>query len=314
MRRHKKLRFTLHFSGTLLESLHSMDSPTLRAVKDGVADGQFELLGSTYAQNVMAASDPFSNRLQMEQHLETLWKFFRVKPKGFWISERCWKQEFVKIVREFGYEYTLVEQQTLAKSGTNDVHVPHVTAVKDRQLTIINDDEPFKQLVNLAVWASDRATYFDMPSRHLDELGRTYKKQDAIAVYAEDAEAAGLWGYHHGAYPQPLWRNWARLLDHISQNTPHKITSVRDFLSRVKKRIAVAKIPDGQAQWMVASLSKRGAPYHEDGYKDWFDFCASSPKLIKFRKLFSQTARAITAMRKKSAHTSFTDAAEFYPA
>jgi hypothetical protein len=39
---------------------------------------------------------------------------------------------------------------------------------------------------------------------------------------------------------------------------------------------------------MDAALHREDAPYHEDGYTDWFDFNTRSPRLAHYRQLYSQ--------------------------
>ena len=48
--------FVLHISGTLLMEWQWSDSEALQLVKEGIADGQFEILGSTLAQNIITPS------------------------------------------------------------------------------------------------------------------------------------------------------------------------------------------------------------------------------------------------------------------
>ncbi|MBL8046499.1 MAG: hypothetical protein JNL09_08160, partial [Anaerolineales bacterium] len=72
LRAHPKLKFNLHLSGTLLRALNWFDSETLDLVRAGLADGQFELLGSTYAQNIPYASHDWDNAQQIAAHRHVL--------------------------------------------------------------------------------------------------------------------------------------------------------------------------------------------------------------------------------------------------
>lgn len=321
LRKHKNKKFNIHVSGTLIESLSRFDPGTLKELVSGVKEEQFEILGSTYAQNVLAATDELSNRYQIEQHLEIIQKTFGVCPKGFWIPERCWKQKFVKLLSDFGYTYTLIEKQTLEKIKLQNYHLPYKTSYQARSIAIVQDDEHFKQLVNFAVWCDplpsshSLALSSEVPSKalesrlfdkgsgkpetfqpalsHLEALAWQKDAARSIAVYAEDAEASGLWGVPFGAFPQPVWKNWDRLLHFLEQDKRFQISSIGDFLKRTKIEKEIGPIPDGQAEWMVQSLRKKDAPYHEDGYSDWFDFVHRSPKIRKYRKFFAKLAREI---------------------
>src|SRR5688500_8691735 len=76
LRAHPAVRCTLHISGTLLHSLLWLDPEALAPVRAGLADGQFELLASTYAQNVPYASDDGDNAWQIAEHKALLAKTF----------------------------------------------------------------------------------------------------------------------------------------------------------------------------------------------------------------------------------------------
>src|SRR5215472_4258739 len=98
LRAHPKLKFNLHLSGTLLRALPWFDTETLKLVRDGLAAGQFELLGSTYAQNVPYASDDWDNAQQIGLHRTVLQQLFGVAPAAFWIAERCWRQSLLPLI------------------------------------------------------------------------------------------------------------------------------------------------------------------------------------------------------------------------
>src|SRR5215203_5503713 len=76
LRAHPQLKFNLHLSGTLLRAWPWFDPESLALVRAGIAAGQFELLGSTYAQNVPYASDDWDNAQQIALHREVLRELF----------------------------------------------------------------------------------------------------------------------------------------------------------------------------------------------------------------------------------------------
>ncbi|MBI4771043.1 MAG: hypothetical protein HY784_11710 [Chloroflexi bacterium] len=64
LRAHPALKFNIHISGTLVHALSWVDPEPLELIRDGLKAGQFELLGSTYAQNVLYASNDWDNARQ----------------------------------------------------------------------------------------------------------------------------------------------------------------------------------------------------------------------------------------------------------
>lgn len=278
LRRHARLPFVIHISGTLVHALQWLDPEPLQQIADGLAAGQFTLLGSTYAQNVPYASDDWDNMLQIALHRDVMQRSFGVQPAIFWNSERCWRQSLVPVIADSGHTHTLVEGDFLRAAGCPQPHAVWRTGLDGRQLAIFNDDEGLKHAINYAIWTG-------RPQRALDYLQRLAAAPDHADYYvwyAEDAEASGLWGYTHGILPQSAWANLDQFLTLLEQQPWLAITAPAQAPA---PRGEVAVIPDNQAAWMVASLRRSGAPYHEEGFVDWFDFNARSPKLRYFRAL-----------------------------
>ncbi len=281
LRRHARLPFAIHISGTLVHALQWLDPEPLQLIADGLAAGQFTLLGSTYAQNVPYASDDWDNLLQMALHRDVLQRGFGVSPVIFWNSERCWRQSLVPVLAGSGYSHTLVEGHILRAAGCAQPHAVWRTGTEDQQLTLFDDDEGLKHAINYAIWTG-------RPQRALDYLRALAAAPDHETYYvwyAEDAEATGLWGYTRGILPQSAWANLDQLLTLFEQQPWLAITAPAHAPA---PRGDVPVIPDGQAAWMVASLQRTGAPYHEEGFADWFDFNVRSPKLHYFRALYGR--------------------------
>lgn len=292
LRRRRRVPVTLHISGTLLHGLAWYAPGTLRLIRDGIRDGQFELLGSTFAQNVMASTDDWSNDIQMRLHREAIQARFGVSPRGFWMPERCWKPEFADTLLRHGYLYTLLEGHMLSAAGVRGVNRPVSTGSGGR-LLIFHDDERLRHAVNLAIWSGIRGKV----EAHLRSVSRDGGAGGLIA-YAEDAESTGLWGYEKGTAPEVAWRNLHGLLGWLSRHPRVRlVTPGAFFSSRGAGRVRLApRIPEGQATWMARACRDPRAPYHEGGYRDWFHFNRASPKLRKYRAVFQSIGRRLAAV------------------
>ncbi len=277
LRAHPKLKFNLHLSGTLLRTLPWFDMETLALVRAGLADGQFELLGSTYAQNVPYASDDWDNAQQIGLHTDVLKKLFGVTPKSFWISERCWRQSMLPIIVDGGYTTTLIEDHILHAAGLVDP-VPSTTAVEAQSLTVVYADTILRDRFNYAVWFGRRAQLF----KYLQQIAERPGSDKFMLAYAEDAEAVGLWGWGRGYLPQAAWSQLDVLLAELEGSDAYRLC----HLSEARSQQTLPVLPDGAAQWMDRALLNPDAPYHEDGYTDWFDFNKRSPTVLYFRRLY----------------------------
>lgn len=280
LRGHPNLRFNLHLSGTLIHALQWLDPVPLQMVRDGLSDGQFELLGSTYAQNVPYATDDGDNARQIELHQRVIYDAFGYTPVTFWNPERCWRPSLAPLITAAGYRVTLVEDHILDAAGVTEPVV--LAAGNGRQrLAIVRDDERLKHLFNFAAWfgRSGQLAHYLLERAAHPQAGNHW------LAYAEDAEAMGLWGWAEAVVPQQTWHHLDRLLGKLEEQAQVKLV----HLAAVPRpSLEYPTIPDGCAAWMNASLQRSDAPYHEDGYSDWFDFNRRSPKLARYRDLYGR--------------------------
>ncbi|MEW5986227.1 MAG: hypothetical protein AB1791_06305 [Chloroflexota bacterium] len=280
LRNHPAVPCNIHISGTLVHALQWLDPEPLELIRDGLRDGQFELLGSTYAQNVPYATDDRDNFQQIALHQRTLHDCFGVTPVGFWNPERCWRQSLVPLIAGAGYRTTLIEDHILMAGGLTAPAVV-TTHQDDYRLNIVWDDEKLKQLFNFAAW-------FGRPAQLLAYLRERINQaadRPLCLAYAEDAEAMGLWGWQKGVAPQQTWYYLDELLTLLQSQPGLQIV----HLSAAPSPVAdLSPIPDGSAAWMDAALQREEAPYHEDGYANWFHFLATAPKIAHFRQLYDE--------------------------
>jgi hypothetical protein len=287
LRAHRALKFNLHLSGTLLRALPWFDAETIELIKAGLADGQFELLGSTYAQNVPYASDDWDNAQQIGLHRVVLKELFGVEPAVFWNSERCWRQSLVPLIAGGGYTTLLVEDHILHAAGLIDP-VPATTTSGEHTLTLVYDDTLLRSRFNYAAW-------FGRPEQLLEYLRRLASRPGAsqfLLAYAEDAEAMGLWSWERGYLPNAVWANLDTLLRELETTGLVELC----HLSSAHAQQALSALPDSAAQWMDLALLNPEAPYHEPDYSDWFDFLHRSPKLNYFRRFYALARTRLQAL------------------
>lgn len=280
LRRHPRLKFNLHVSGTLVHALNWLDPEPLDEIRAGLAGGQFELLGSTYSQNIPYVADEWDNAEQIALHRQVLEEFFGVRPAGFWIPERAWRQSLAPVIAGGGYRYTLLEDHILRGAGLDEPRPCSTPAGDGRSLALYWDDETFKHWVNFAAWFGNPEPALN----HLRAVADRAGSDDFCLAYAEDAEAMGLWGWQEGIVPNQTWAHLDAFLSLVESQDWLQVVCLGDAPAPT---VELPTVPDGWAAWMDASLRRPGAPYHEDGYSDWLDFQARSPKPARFKRLYN---------------------------
>ncbi|MCY3412232.1 MAG: hypothetical protein INQ03_11415 [Candidatus Heimdallarchaeota archaeon] len=318
LREHPEVKITLHISGTLLSVLSFHSPNTLDLIKDGLADGQFELLGSTYAQNVMysqyypGTSDPvagnFDNNLQIKLHKQILDELFDVTPTTFWNPERVWDPDLVgPIISDNGYSATFVEDHIIQEVSGEDEHVVRTTGSIENPLYIFSDDRDliFNETSNTigpvdkiarGPNSGDSSNFIEDSIAELDHYLNTVFENDVddekVVVYAQDMEAWGLWQEEGRIDDGGNWSDdLAHVLDRLDQLLTHfeqqswlKLTHPSDVISSIESSDYVPEhltIPFGEAKWMEHAALSAG----QTSWKSWQD---SSSSLNSYRSSFAK--------------------------
>jgi hypothetical protein len=284
LRSHPTLPVNIQISGTLIDALKWLDPEPLQLIWEGLRAGQFELLGSTYAQNVPYASDDWDNARQIDLHQEVLHETFGVTPVTFWNPGGCWRQSLLPVISGAGYRFTLVEDYVLAQARLAEPVVV-TSQVGAHILTLVYDDQQLKHLFNFAVW-------FGRPGQLQTYLMRRAEQPNAFnhcLAYAEDGEALGMWGWHEGVVPNQTWHRLDQVLSLLEALPEIQLIHLTNAPPSAGN---LSPIPDGSATWMDFALEEPEHPEYEEGFEDWFDFNERSPKLARYREFFAEIREA----------------------
>ncbi len=285
LRQHPSSKFMIHFSGTLLHDVLWYDfrnSPsTIQMLRDGAADEQFEIVGSTYSQNIPYSTDMWDNKVEIDVHRDVIEKSLGVSPTVFWNAERCWKQQLVPLFTEGGYAATWIETHILIDSGMSSwEHIVRRTRLGGDEIIVINDDGGMIGRLDYAIDSGDTGPLVNyLYNLHLSDVYR-----DFLVTYCQDAEATGLWDYDAGYDPQDDWDNLDAVLTELESYDWLDITTISEYLKTRHPTEMIEPVVDGQAEWMIG-------PSQSDGWDDWFDYNANSPLVNHYRGYYS-TVRA----------------------
>jgi hypothetical protein len=317
---HPTLPITLHISGTLISILQFFSPDTIDLIKSGISSGQFEILGSTYSQNVMYSQyDPsgnnqedgdYDNLVQMELHKEILQDAFGITPKSFWNPERVWDPDLLlPIIKQMGYESTFIEDTTIAASTATPEHLVRTTGDVNDPFYIYSDDHDLIfDYVNTEVGPVDAIAIGpqggDNPLTYTQDkiqdlmtyLDRVYDSDtndEKVVTYAQDMEAWGLWQEEgrmdgSGDWSDSLENVVSRLDDMLTAfegESPwlklvHPSTQINDLKSVNYVFSHEDRIEFGEANWMNAGAKS-------SGFQSWKDWQDNDNNLKSYRTSFS---------------------------
>lgn len=284
--RYPKCKIAIHFSGTLLTALQWANSESIDLLKEGIRRGQFEILGSTFAQNILLATDQWDNVQQIAHHRDQIKSILGVEPRGFWNAERCWSQELIPLIMDGGYEYTFLETNVFRRAGDRlGQAVIRGTEHGGRKLTLFPDDTNMLTIFGKAVrtGSADELVEY-LYNMYLQQ--QQCRELDFSVIYAQDAEATGLWQFEGGEQSlDDVYVKFDQILSKLSSLPWLEIGSLTEKAATAKS-VIVPDLPKGQANWMVDALRSENLTWGESGYKDWFDYIARSAKNITTKELY----------------------------
>jgi alpha-amylase/alpha-mannosidase (GH57 family) len=143
------LRFTLHFSGFLLDWLAAHHPGYLDRLRALQRAGQLEILGGGYYEPILAAIPAADQQLQLLRLSETVQRHFGVAPQGAWLAERVWEPQLASALAAAGIAYTLLDDThfELAGIAKDDVHGYWQTEDQGRRLAIVPSNFFLRQAI-----------------------------------------------------------------------------------------------------------------------------------------------------------------------
>jgi alpha-amylase len=185
LKRHPDVKFTQHWTGTLLDWVEKRHPEFLRELKSLVRRGQLEILTGAYYEAILPVI-PRQDRVGQIRKLTTRVRdLFGSTPRGMWLAERVWEPHLVSALWEAGVEFVVVD----------DTHFRMAGLVSDQLRGYFVTEDEGK---TLHVFPIDKTLRYTIPFRALAEtrqyLQRTASSNGAdVVVHADDGEKFGAW-------------------------------------------------------------------------------------------------------------------------
>jgi alpha-amylase len=192
--RYPDFRFSVHFSGWLLDWLMEHYPADMDRLATMTRRGQVEWFGSGDCEPVLA-SIPHRDRVsQIEVLSAKIERLFGQRPKGAWLTERVWESAVVPSLVDTGIEYVAVDDYHFLCAGEPAGRLDSFFTTEEdgRTLDLFPISEqaryrlPFSPAEAAVIW--------------LEHLAREGHR---AAVYFDDIEKFGIWPEtYHWVYEQ----------------------------------------------------------------------------------------------------------------
>lgn len=211
MRCYPRSRFTVNFSGSLLELLETFGyHELLSEYRELVIEGRIELVGSAMYHPILALLPEEEIRRQIMLHEEINHKIFGVayQPRGFFIPEMTYSKKVADVVRSLGFEWLILD----------DFHFPKDKPTSDKRYVIADN--------GLRVLFRNRSFSKTFPPEFILKHRREIDGQ--AIIIAHDGELYGHWhkddkGYYKRAFT----------------DSDITMTTVSEYLSNLKQEVIV---------------------------------------------------------------------------
>ncbi|OHD38302.1 MAG: hypothetical protein A2015_01755 [Spirochaetes bacterium GWF1_31_7] len=291
VRKHPKIKLVIHVSGTLLQGMRYFFGDRIETIKQGVEDGQFEILGSTYSQSILYSCNNYDNDNQIKLHKEVINEYFGFTPKGFWNPERCWSQDYVSLISQNGYGHTLIEEKFLKAAGVKThANLVRTTEHNGQKLTLFTDDLKHYDLMGDVI---DKREYEKLIKYYKEVYDNMTDDEEFLVSYANDMEAVGMWQVSNNESAESALQNLDDLFSLLEKEEWLKLTTFEEYLTDHSPTEHIKNIPDGQATWMVDSSQTQG-------FNDWFDFNKNYEGIVHYRKLYDKLSKEIKTVENKA--------------
>lgn len=196
MEGYPEFRFSIHFSGWLLDYLLARYPEDMARLAAMTQRGQIEWFGSGDCEPVLAAIPQRDRVTQITTLSDKIERHFGMRPAGAWLTERVWESSVVPALVETGIRYVAVDDYHFLCAGTDGAQLDsfYTTEEDGQRLDLFPIAEaaryrlPFSPAAEAVAWLEDLA-----------------RQGHRAAIYFDDIEKFGIWPETHAWVYEKGW-------------------------------------------------------------------------------------------------------------
>lgn len=184
LKKHSRVRVSVHFTGILLDWLEAHRPEYLADVRRLCEAGQVEILGGGYYEPILPMLTESDRRGQVTALSDRLEKVFGARPRGMWLAERVWEPSLVSSIADSGIEYVILDGSHFKMVGKTSADLDGFFETEDQG----------RRLKLLPIHDEIRDT---IPFRPVEEVVGALRALDTAervqVVFGDDGEKFGDW-------------------------------------------------------------------------------------------------------------------------
>lgn len=218
-------RFSVHFSGWLLDYLLAHYPADMARLAVMTRRGQVEWFGSGDCEPVLAAIPHRDRVTQITTLSDKIERHFGVRPAGAWLTERVWESSVVPALAETGIRYVAVDDYHFLCAGADATKLDsfYTTEEDGQRLDLFPIAEaaryrlPFSPALDAVAW--------------LEDLARQGRR---AAIYFDDIEKFGIWPETHEWVYEKGWLT--QFVEGVLASPLIRTATYADYHAREKTR------------------------------------------------------------------------------
>ena len=252
MERYPEFRFSVHFSGWLLDVLFERFPDDMARLTAMTRRGQVEWFGSGDCEPVLAAIPHRDRVTQITTLSDKIEQRFGMRPSGAWLTERVWESSVVTSLVATGIRYVAVDDYHFLCAGED----------QDRLDSFFSTDEDGRRLDLFPISEGARYRLPFSPANEavawLEDLARQGRR---AAIYFDDIEKFGIWPE---TYQWVYEKGWlSQFVEGVLGSTLIRTETYADYHAREKTR-GIVYLPTTSYiemnEWTLPA--KRALEYH----------------------------------------------------
>ncbi len=197
LKRHPKVRISIHFTGILLDWLEEHHPDLLELVAEMVRSGQLEVMSGAYYEPILSVIPERDQIGQIKKLSARVKDLFGYEPQGMWLAERVWEPTLPSTLHKAGMHYTILDDTHFKYAGLQEEDLQGYYITEDLGQTV-------------ALFPISKTLRYTIPFQDvqntIDELGRVANEAgDRLIVFADDGEKFGVWP---GTYKHVYDEGW----------------------------------------------------------------------------------------------------------
>jgi len=195
--RYPAFRFSVHFSGWLLEYLFAKYPQDMDLLRDMVERDQVEMFGGGDMEPVLAVVPERDRVGQVTALSDRLARLVHRRPNGAWLTERVWEATVIPALSDAGIQYVTVDDYHFLCTGKTVAELKgyYTTEEDDRKVDLFPISEGLRYRIPFAP-APETVSFIE---RMAEPEARV------AAIYFDDIEKLGIWPETHTWVYEKRW-------------------------------------------------------------------------------------------------------------